>query len=164
MTFQGKETRATVSRLCRCPGAVQHALGVGQSIDVTDEIMGLRKWAREWPTVVVDLGVSSAAFARVAASNHYCLIPGDHTRERRGYACTQAGLPSFELIPSKVTIRRFRHDRGRQCPRRPGAASNMKLAIALTPSRTVFAPLLYAGNLPNGMRRARRIGLRRRSS
>ncbi len=34
----------------------------------------------------------------------------------------------------------------------------MKLAIALTPSRTVFAPLLYAGNLMHGMRRAAELG------
>lgn len=35
---------------------------------------------------------------------------------------------------------------------------DMKLALALTPSRTVFAPLLYAGNLPLGIRRAAELG------
>ncbi len=34
----------------------------------------------------------------------------------------------------------------------------MKLAIALTPTRTVFAPLLYAGDLARGLRRAAELG------
>ncbi len=96
VTFQGKATQATVARLCRVRGQYSMHLGVGRTIDVTDEIMNRRKWAREWPTVVVDLGVRSDAFARVAASNHYCLIPGDHSREI-GYACAQAGLPVFRI-------------------------------------------------------------------
>jgi L-fucose/D-arabinose isomerase len=96
VTFRGKATAATVARLCRVRGQYSMHLGVGQTIDVTDEIMNRRKWAREWPTVVVDLGVRTDAFARVAASNHYCLIPGYHTREI-GYACAQAGLPVFRI-------------------------------------------------------------------
>ncbi len=96
VTFKGKATRATVARLCRVRGQYSMHLGVGQAIDVTDEIMNRRKWAREWPTVVVDLGVPTNAFARIAASNHYCLIPGDYASEI-GYACTQAGLPVFRI-------------------------------------------------------------------
>src|SRR5512142_2092572 len=34
----------------------------------------------------------------------------------------------------------------------------MKLSIALTPHPTVFAPLLYAGDLARGMRRAAELG------
>ncbi len=71
-------------------------LGAGQAIEVTDEIMNRRKWGREWPTVVVDLGVSTDTFARVAASNHYCLIPGDRTREM-SFACAQAGIPVLRI-------------------------------------------------------------------
>ncbi len=96
VTFQGKATSATVARLCRVQGQYSMHLGLGKTVDVTDEIMNRRKWAREWPTVVVDLGVSSEAFARVAASNHYCLIPGDRTREI-GYACAQAGIPVLRV-------------------------------------------------------------------
>ncbi len=96
ITFQGKATPATVARLCRVRGQYWMHLGAGQAIEVTDEIMGRRTWAREWPTVVVDLGVESADFARVAASNHYCLIPGDHTREM-AYACAQAGIPVLRV-------------------------------------------------------------------
>jgi L-fucose isomerase len=96
VTFQGKATAATVARLCRVNGRYAMHLGAGQAIDVTDEIMNRRKWAREWPTVVVDLGVSSEAFARVAASNHYCLIPEDRTREIT-YACAAAGVPVYRV-------------------------------------------------------------------
>jgi L-fucose isomerase len=96
VTFQGKATVATVARLCRVRGQYSMHLGVGRTIDVTDEIMHRRKWAREWPTVVVDLGVSSDAFARVAASNHYCLIPSDRAREI-SYACAQAGIPVLRI-------------------------------------------------------------------
>jgi L-fucose/D-arabinose isomerase len=96
VTFKGRAGTATVARLCRVRGRYSMHLGAGQTVQVTDEIMNRRKWAREWPTVVVDLGVSSEAFARVAASNHYCLIPGDRTREIT-YACAQAGLPVFRI-------------------------------------------------------------------
>lgn len=34
----------------------------------------------------------------------------------------------------------------------------LKLSIALTPARTVFAPLLYAGDLAHGMQRAAQLG------
>ena len=34
----------------------------------------------------------------------------------------------------------------------------MKLSLALTPAPTVFAPLLYAGDLPRGLRRAAELG------
>jgi L-fucose isomerase-like protein len=71
-------------------------LGAGQAVDVTDEIMNRRKWAREWPTVAVDLGVDTRAFARVAASNHYCIIPGDRTAEM-AHACRQAGIPVLRI-------------------------------------------------------------------
>jgi len=96
ITFKGKATRATVARLCRVRGQYWMHLGVGQATEVTDEIMARRKWAREWPTVVVDLGVDSGDFARVAASNHYCLVPGDYAREI-SYACSQAGIPVLRI-------------------------------------------------------------------
>jgi len=34
----------------------------------------------------------------------------------------------------------------------------MKLSLALTPAPTIFAPLLYAGDLPRGLRRAAELG------
>jgi L-fucose/D-arabinose isomerase len=96
ITFQGQSTPATVARLCRVNGHYWMHLGAGQAVTVTDDIMNRRKWAREWPTVAVDLGVDSRAFARVAASNHYCLIPGDRTAEM-GYGCQLAGIPVLRI-------------------------------------------------------------------
>ena len=83
-------------RLCRVRGRYWMHLGVGRSIEVTDEIVARRKWGREWPTVVIDLGVSTDAFARVAASNHYVLVPGYHSREIR-YTCFEAGIPILRI-------------------------------------------------------------------
>ena len=96
VTFQGRATPATVARLCRVKGDYWMHLGAGQALDVTDEIMNSRKWAREWPTVVVDLGVDAGAFARVAASNHYCMVAEDYIREIT-YACAQAGIPVLRI-------------------------------------------------------------------
>ena len=96
VTFKGKAGPATVARLSRVRGQYWMHLGAGEAIEVTDEIMARRKWAREWPTVVVDLGVSADEFVRVAASNHYLLIPGDYTREI-SYACVEAGISVLRI-------------------------------------------------------------------
>ena len=96
VTFKGRAMRATVARLVRVKGNYWMHLGVGQTVDVSDEIMNSRKWAKEWPTVIVDLGVDTNAFARVAASNHYLLVPGDQTRAI-SHACALAGIPVLRI-------------------------------------------------------------------
>jgi len=89
--FSGKAGQATVARLVRVQGRYFMHLGLGERGTVTDEIQAARKWAKEWPTVIVDMGVSADAFATIAGSNHYCLIPGDHLAEV-SYACREAGI------------------------------------------------------------------------
>lgn len=96
ITFKGKAMPATVARLVRVHGSYWMHLGYGHTVDVSDEVMNSRKWAKEWPTVIVDMGVDTNAFTRVAASNHYLLVPGDRTREMR-YACAQAGIPVLRI-------------------------------------------------------------------
>ena len=104
VTFKGKALSAvTVARLCRVNGQYWMHLGSGKAIDVSDTMMNNRKWAKEWPTVAIDLGISTRDFARVAASNHYCLIPGDHTHPLQA-ACLQAGIPVLPVdTPAGIT-------------------------------------------------------------
>jgi L-fucose isomerase-like protein len=96
ITFKGKGGKYTIARLSRVRGSYWMHLGVGDGVEVTDEIMGRRKWAKEWPTVIVDMGVNTNDFVKVAASNHYLLIPGDHTIEIM-YACREAGIPVLRI-------------------------------------------------------------------
>jgi L-fucose isomerase len=96
VTFRGQAGPATVARLVRVHGNYWMHLGAGHTVDVDEATMNSRKWAKEWPTVIVDLGVDTDAFTRVAASNHYLLVPGDTTREIT-YACAQAGIPVLRI-------------------------------------------------------------------
>jgi L-fucose isomerase-like protein len=96
VTLRGRAFPATVARLCRVNGKYWMHLGQGNSVDITDAMMYNRKWGREYPTVAVDLGISTREFARVAASNHYCLIPGDATAEIK-YACALLGVPVLRI-------------------------------------------------------------------
>jgi len=96
VTWKGRAGRVTVARLCRVRGRYFMHLGVGQAIEVTDEIMGRRRWAWQFPTTVVDLGVSVNDFLRVAASNHYLMVPGDVSAEI-GHACAQAAVPVLRI-------------------------------------------------------------------
>jgi L-fucose isomerase len=100
ITFKGKGGPATIARLVRIKGEYWMHLGLGERVEVNDEIMRRRKWAKEWPTVIIDLGVNSNKFARVAGSNHYLLIPGDYIREIN-YACREAGIPVLRIDSSE---------------------------------------------------------------
>ena len=96
VNFYGKGGIATLARLVRVQGQYFMHVGLGQRVPVTEEIQATRKWGKEWPTVIIDMGVSADAFSTVAGSNHYNLIPGDHVRELE-YACRQAGIPVLRV-------------------------------------------------------------------
>lgn len=96
VNFHGKGGIATLARLVRVQGRYFMHVGLGERVEVTEEVQATRRWAKEWPTVIVDMGVSADAFSTVAGSNHYDLIPGDHTREL-GYACRAAGIPVLRV-------------------------------------------------------------------
>lgn len=92
VTLKGRALpEVTVARLCRVNGQYWMHVGIGKTIDVSNSMMNNRKWAREWPTVAIDFGIPTKDFARVAASNHYCLIPGNHLASLK-VACAQAGI------------------------------------------------------------------------
>lgn len=96
VNFNGLGGQATLARLVRVQGKYFMHLGLGERVAVTEEIQATRKWAREWPTVIIDMGVSASAFSTIAASNHYNLIPGDHLQEIC-YACREAGIPVLRV-------------------------------------------------------------------
>ncbi|GAF80025.1 unnamed protein product, partial [marine sediment metagenome] len=79
-------------RLIRIQGRYYMQLGVGKSLEITDEMRSNIIWGQTWPNIAVDLGVDPGKFVEAAGSNHYSAIEGDCVEEVK-YACREAGVP-----------------------------------------------------------------------
>lgn len=86
----------TVARLVRVKGSYHMQLGVGRSLEISDEILGKLSWGQTWPHVALSLGVPSRALLNIAGSNHYCAVPGDN-RTEIAFACRELGIPVVRI-------------------------------------------------------------------
>ena len=93
ISYQGKALGSvTVARLVRKGNDYMMHLGIGKTLNVDEDIMKTFLWAKQWPHVAVDLGISKDKFMQLAGGNHYCLVPGDHSKAMT-YFCKEANLP-----------------------------------------------------------------------
>jgi L-fucose/D-arabinose isomerase len=82
----------TVSRLVRIAGEYSLHLGVGRAVDVTQKMVDSLVWGAVWPNAVVDLDWDIDQFVELMGSNHYSMIPGDHSTAIE-YFAQEAGIP-----------------------------------------------------------------------
>jgi L-fucose isomerase-like protein len=94
--YRGMAAQATIARLVRINGEYSMQLGVGETVDVTQDMIDALQWGYMWPQVAIDLHRSIDDLIQVVGSNHYSLIPGDCAPEIT-YACREAGIPVVRI-------------------------------------------------------------------
>jgi len=94
--YYGVAGTATIARLIRIAGNYYMQIGVGETVDVNADMVGLMKWGDMWPQIGIDLGTDIGELMEIVGSNHYSLMPGDYSEEIES-ACFEAGIPVMRL-------------------------------------------------------------------
>lgn len=93
---KGMDTKMTVARLIRHNGEYLMQYGIGDAVDVTDNMKDSLGWGKNWPQIAVDLYMTPSQMVEIFGSNHISLVPGDFSEELE-FFCKQAGIPIIRI-------------------------------------------------------------------
>ena len=88
--------KVTVARLIRQNGEYLMQFGVGNSVEVTDDMKEKLEWGKDWPQIAIDLNMKVSQMVKILGSNHFSLVFGNFSKEIK-YFCKQANIPFMEI-------------------------------------------------------------------
>ena len=86
----------TVARLIRINSKYIMQFGVGDTVEVTDEMKERLEWGKNWPQIAIDLSISDQRMAEIFGSNHFSLVLGDFSKEIE-FFCKQAEIECVKI-------------------------------------------------------------------
>jgi len=94
--YDGLPGVLTILRLCRVDRNYYMQMGIGRSLEITNDVVKNILWGQTWPHIAIDLGSDPTLLMRVIGSNHLSAILGDVTAELT-YACRELGIPIIRI-------------------------------------------------------------------
>lgn len=86
----------TIARLIRINGEYMMQYGIGNSVEITNEMKSKLGWGENWPQIAIDLGISGQQMAQIFGSNHFSLVLGNFSEEIE-FFCEQAGIDCVKI-------------------------------------------------------------------